>query len=226
MQMTSGPAEYRGNLITRGGSHGLQARGGGSVRDNLFVENPLAFFIAGNRSEAVRNVVLNSNDIGPGGDARGYGIEVMQTPYAMVRENIVSGKLGTNPGGTALQVGWNLEWGPYFDIPDFQVAFDKNIVWRWPNDRAVQIPVYTDAARVVQDTNNVFDAASNGTQPMPRFVDPGRDVSDYMQQFGGGGLNALVERAASRPRGVWTPRWSAVQVNQFIRNGYDTPLYD
>lgn len=78
----------RGNIFSRASSHGLQARPGGIIEDNLFIDNPLNLsfgLVNGDRaSDAVRtagvsgrianNVIIGSGNIN--GEARGTGIEI------------------------------------------------------------------------------------------------------------------------------------------------------
>ncbi len=73
---------FRGNISARASSHGIQARCGGLVADNLFFECPLAILLGGGDApipgpisgRVSGNVILNGNDIA---DApRGNAIEV------------------------------------------------------------------------------------------------------------------------------------------------------
>jgi hypothetical protein len=75
----------RGNIFANASSHGLQARSGGIVENNLFLKNPIgmvfgngtSFTPGGVEGHVSDNVFLDSRDIN--GSPRGYGIELGNT---------------------------------------------------------------------------------------------------------------------------------------------------
>ena len=90
---------YVGNISSNASSHGLQARGGGVVRDNLFLANPIGLSFGlvngstvtagGVEGEVSGNVFLDSRSIGTSG--RGWGVEIGNTKpggTTIVRGNI------------------------------------------------------------------------------------------------------------------------------------------
>jgi len=90
----------RGNVFADSSSHGLMARAGGVIEDNLFLRNPInmtfgggASVTAGGVSGRVKgNVILDSRDIN--GSKRGMGIEIANTKVGadvVVSDNIISG---------------------------------------------------------------------------------------------------------------------------------------
>src|SRR5205814_9152174 len=75
----------RNNIIANSASHGIQARGGGLVENNLFLKNPIGALLgngahvrAGGVTGSVRgNVFIDDRDTA--GLARGWAIEVGNT---------------------------------------------------------------------------------------------------------------------------------------------------
>lgn len=114
----------KGNIFANAASHGLQARSGGDILDNLFVANPLHLsygLVRGDGSPAAGgvsgvvngNVFLGTRDID--GQVRGVGIQIANTRDGgptLVSNNIFSNVAGNGvawqPGGFAaisLEVG-------------------------------------------------------------------------------------------------------------------------
>jgi hypothetical protein len=75
----------RGNIFANASSHGLQARAGGVIEDNLFIKNPIgmvfgngtSFTPGGVEGRVSNNVFIGSRDLD--GSPRGYAIEVGNT---------------------------------------------------------------------------------------------------------------------------------------------------
>ena len=75
----------RGNIFSNASSHGLQARSGGIVENNLFLKNPIGmvfgngstFKEGGVEGRVADNVFIDSRDIN--GQPRGYAVEVGNT---------------------------------------------------------------------------------------------------------------------------------------------------
>ena len=82
----------RGNIISRGSSHGLQARTGGEIDENLFVDNAIAFIVGGNTGGADDNVVIHASDRGlyPTFDKRQWGIDLGDIKGLVASENIIA----------------------------------------------------------------------------------------------------------------------------------------
>lgn len=94
---TLATATVRNNIIARASSHGLQLRSGGLVENNLFVRDPLPFFIGVNRNQtgnivtmkhgkAIANVCLESNDIGTA--PRGFAMELLNLDSVLANNNL------------------------------------------------------------------------------------------------------------------------------------------
>ena len=93
----TGLTTIRNNIIARASSHGVQLRSGGLLENNLFVRDPLPFFIGVNKNQtdnivqlkygtAINNVCLEANDIGTA--PRGYAMELMNLESALATNNL------------------------------------------------------------------------------------------------------------------------------------------
>lgn len=85
-----------GNVFANGASHGLQARQGGAVENNLFVGNAIALLLGSNnattgpiRFAARRNVILAGRDISPS-LPRGFGIDVPAAASGTIENNVIA----------------------------------------------------------------------------------------------------------------------------------------
>ena len=85
MSATNTGVVVRGNIFANSSSHGLQARSGGLIENNLFLRNPIgmvfgngsSFTPGGVEGRIVDNVFMDSRDIA--GSPRGYAVEVGNT---------------------------------------------------------------------------------------------------------------------------------------------------
>jgi hypothetical protein len=127
IQSNCGHATVRGNVIASGASHGVQARSGGDIENNLFVRNALAFFVSANPSNVRNNVVLEGRDI-DAATTRGFGFEILGTTECLVQNNIIAHRATESPWGYAIQ----LSRGPT-DPPEMSVRVEGNVVYDWPD---------------------------------------------------------------------------------------------
>ncbi len=92
----SGPAVVRNNIVSRGSSHGMQARSGADAQLNVFSRNGLAAFVGGDDldpeqgyvSVLANNVAVegeNINDTTP----RGFGFTANSAPNSILYANMV-----------------------------------------------------------------------------------------------------------------------------------------
>lgn len=131
----------RGNVFARASSHGLQARAGGTIVNNLFIDNPIgmsfgyvngATIKAGGVSGLVAgNVFIGGRDIL--GSARGWAIEVGNTKAGggtTIRDNII---LQDNQmANSAIQVSYGsgvTNAAEAVGINDLTI--ESNIVYGW-----------------------------------------------------------------------------------------------
>ncbi|MEM9417711.1 MAG: hypothetical protein AAGA25_01485 [Planctomycetota bacterium] len=224
----TGNSVVRGNIISNGSAHGLQLRAGGDVIDNLFVANPLAFFVGRHESDVLSNVVLKSIDMGTGSDdLRGHGFAILPSLNARVQGNIVSQKQGSLPSAYAIEFSWDRAYLDWLNGRPFKASLTDNKIYNWPRrDGTVSAINFGTRPQMSAETRNALDIASGGDSNPP-WVDPERDVESYMKSIGKpASLDALVEAAAYRPRGQWVKEFSANAVNTHVRRGFDVKPFD
>jgi hypothetical protein len=116
----------RNNISARASSHGCQLRPGGVLENNLFLDNPLAAFVAYSASIVRNNVVMGGRAIGK--DPRGKGIDAMNCPAVLFEGNIIAHK--NDPVNSMPAFGYNplLKEAP---ADDARAEYRKNIVYDW-----------------------------------------------------------------------------------------------
>lgn len=89
---------FKDNIVMRAGSHGIQARKGGILEDNIFYQNPMSIMMGNEGGQTYetpvtgtikRNVILEGIDISPD-LRRGNGIVIQHTAQIEVTDNILS----------------------------------------------------------------------------------------------------------------------------------------
>ncbi|MBB6430437.1 right-handed parallel beta-helix repeat-containing protein [Algisphaera agarilytica] len=223
----TGNSLVRGNIITNGSAHGMQLRSGGDVIDNLFVGNPLAFFVGRYESDVLSNVVLKSQDLGPGEDVRGHGIEILPCLNARVQGNIVSQKQGSADFAYAIGFNYEPKYVDFLNGRPFKASLTDNKIYKWPRSQGRDSAIkFGTQPQMTANARNALDKASGGASDPP-WIDPERDVESYMKSIGkSASLDALVQAAAFRPRGQWAKEFSANAVNTYIRRGFDVQPFD
>src|SRR5439155_26872653 len=107
----------RGNIIARSSSHGLQARSGGIIENNLFLDNPIGLsFVLVNGSAVMPggvqgrisgNVLIGSRDIS--GSARGWAMEIANTKAGggtIISNNIIAHDTQQTPNTAAIWLSY------------------------------------------------------------------------------------------------------------------------
>ena len=127
----------RRNISTRASSHGLQARPGGTVEHNLFVDNATGFSFGlvlganapkpgGVTGDVRANVIRDSGDLGTqDGEARGLGMQIGNIKQATVEDNVIAHDKSAKPYGAAIELGSNNGIG----IENLVVK--ANIIYDW-----------------------------------------------------------------------------------------------
>ncbi len=130
-----------GNIFANASSHGLQARSGGIIKNNLFLNNPiqLSFGLVngspvkpgGVTGEVSGNVMLGGRDIS--GSPRGWGIEVgniRNGAGASIHDNILAQDVGNTSAAFMLEYGSNLD-NPGESTGAHDVTIENNVVYKW-----------------------------------------------------------------------------------------------
>lgn len=202
-------------ILTRGASHGLQLRCGGTVADNLFAENAIALLIGGGDGYATSspggvtfaasgNVILHSNDI-DAANPRGYGVDLVNIKAGTFTGNIIAHDKSAAAYGHGVSI----------DSPTAGLTLSGNVVYDWHAPK-------------------LFGAGVGVTEPAPGnawggygagnvlgYLDPNRDVASYHASIGGASsLDAFLARARTQSRATWDARYTAAAVNAYIRAGF------
>ena len=149
-----------GNIFANASSHGMEARSGGDIQDNVFLDNPIGLdyglvggspVTPGGVSGVVNgNVFLGTRDID--GPKRGIGMEVANTKpgvQTVVSNNIFSTDTDIGTGGDRSLAGTDgfpaimLVYGSDLTNPDQAVGINDltvqgNIVYKWTAGLSVQ----------------------------------------------------------------------------------------
>lgn len=138
VHQSCGPIVAASNVFADAASHGLQARSGGAVRDNLFVGNPIQLsfgYVNGTGAPVaggVSGTIAGNVFIGPGrdiaGSKRGWGVELANCRSVVVENNLAA----HDRQGAAC---WQLKPCGAQDnsraVGLLDLAFAGNRVWDW-----------------------------------------------------------------------------------------------
>jgi len=121
----------RGNISCLASSHGLQARSGGVVSDNLFIRNSISFLVGGGDVPVVggvpaiveRNTVLEAKDISPA-LPRGIGLTLTNVSSGRVIQNLFMRDASIGPSA-AIRVSTSST------LAVNNVEFADNTVYAW-----------------------------------------------------------------------------------------------
>ena len=124
----------RDNIITRASSYGLQARPGGLVERNLFVDNPsgLSFGLVkgmvaplpgGVSGTIYGNVIRDSGDLSPM-DPKGVGMQVSNVKSAVIRDNVMAHEKTAGPNHAAIHMEDN-------GVGILDLTIEDNIIFDW-----------------------------------------------------------------------------------------------
>jgi hypothetical protein len=162
LQHGSGPSVIKGNISARASSHGLQARAGAVLEENVFMRNPLSFFVADGgygdlanaTSYVIDNVVLEGNDINDD-TPRGFGGEHNTARQSEFRDNIFAHLVPevSEHNNLALKVGCDQN-------ADILCSgyFEGNIVFGWEasNGRGTALEIGDDGVGLHADDQLIF----------------------------------------------------------------------
>jgi hypothetical protein len=120
----------RGNIIARGGSHGLQARSGGEVRDNLFLGNAINLLVGNDiqnngavTAKVIGNVILDARDINAG-ERRGWATQFQCLAGGEIAYNVIAHR----SGGTAPKA---YDFDSTKGVGIHNVDFHHNVSYHW-----------------------------------------------------------------------------------------------
>ena len=183
----------RNNIISRGAAHGLQARAGGVITDNLFIQNAIHMNTwgvdrapEGARVDIKNNILTetrymdSTNVEWPRTPAR-YGMDI-QLP-GLVENNIISHSLNIN--------------GDAIKNPGI-ATYENNIIYKF------------------------YSTESKNTQN-PGWTDPDRKIKHYHQSIGKEASTiSLLHEARKRPLRTWWTEYEAKTINAYLKKGFST----
>jgi hypothetical protein len=168
IQVSCSDLTFRGNITMRASSHGFQARPGGTVENNLVIDNPIGFSyglvegsadpkLGGVTGIVAGNVIRDSGDISAM-NPRGIGIQVGNIKSAMIENNILAHDKSAEAYGAAME--FTRKSNP--QIPDEKIqnlTVKDNIIYDWRGG----IRISTGALTAVTFSNNDIQSPLRGT---------------------------------------------------------------
>ena len=129
----------KGNIFADASSHGLQARSGGLIQDNLFLRNPIHMsfgLVNGSQIKAggvtgtvENNVFMETRAIGS--SYRGWAIELGNIKSATVRNNVISDD-GGRGGAAAFSLGFGANvTNTSVGVGINNLVIEDNVVHKW-----------------------------------------------------------------------------------------------
>ncbi|TYQ18410.1 UNVERIFIED_CONTAM: hypothetical protein Cloal_0842 [Acetivibrio alkalicellulosi] len=187
----------RGNIITRGSSHGIHGRPGGLYEDNLLVLNAISLQL-------------------------GYkGSPLKAGTFAIARNNVILNGRLMDPNDSAWPRTRAL-WGIHFDdIGDGDVRIERNIV---ANRRDNGVNNGIKSSTEVKYINNIQYNWGGGIGDMTdtSWPDPDRSIESYHGSLGKTPtFEAFIDVVRNRGLKEWPLEYTAYAVNEYIRQGFD-----
>jgi hypothetical protein len=202
----------RGNIVTRGSSHGVHGRSGGLFEDNFFARNTVSLQMgyrgrpvkAGVKATARNNVITEGMSMFKGVDACNnvvlctgaiWGLYITELGEGVFRleNNVVSN--GVMAGDTAWEKRYQSPYraGIWAEGNDSGVAYIGNIDWDWTKSAGTNVG----------------------------YSSPGRTLADYNQSLGGKrDFDEFMNVVLNRELQQWNPIYSAYAINTYIRAGF------
>ncbi|MCR6651015.1 MAG: hypothetical protein NVV73_05695 [Cellvibrionaceae bacterium] len=203
----------KNNIITRAASHGAQLRGGGLAEDNFFARNAVGLMLGyweplpkGVRAHAFNNVITEG-------------------------ESMVKGKGACTGNGLCTAAVWGLEFSAlgYADWRgegNYISGIFDNQTWRNKYKSLMRNSVnkHKDQASTVVLKNNLGYKWTNDSESVgPAYVGAGRTLGSYNASLGGSNsFDEFMNKALNRQVGTWDVRYTASEINKYIRAGFAT----
>lgn len=189
----------RGNVYARGAAHGMQARSGGTVERNLFVANAVS---------------VNFGGVAPPTDVNVFNFD--NKAYQNV---IIEGRLmhPTNNEYPRTEAVWAL---PITFIQDVDII--DNIIANRRDSGSNQAFLEADGGTFNLIDNIVYQWDSRYDTTNPSWLDPERDLGDYMQSLGkGSSTDDYYTALRERPPGEYPWELSTYAAISYIREGFN-----
>ncbi len=231
IQQNSLDVTVRNNIIARGSSHGVQARGGGTIEENLFLDNAYAALL--DQQGVMRNnVVIGSHDIAtgaPGGTGleisryRGHNITVennlMMHQGAGLSFPDIGG--GINLGGAAnpchttndgINASGNVDCDPPPTNSMDNITIQNNVIFDWKGNFISDIKKDNTNIAI---TNNSWNGRSTS------YPHPEQSINTYNGSLGGSAdLGGFLVGAKQQSKINWRPAYTAAAANRYLRAAF------
>ncbi len=188
MQGGGFPIIVRNNIISRGSSHGLQARSGAQIENNIFSRNPLAAFFGYPAPDApnsndytstfINNVVSEGNDISST-LSRGFGIHHNSAKRSIISNNIIANTMHNMLRYNKIAIDVTCIDSSYVaGTPKnlCNTSISNNIVYNWSDPQGGQ-PLrmnlnasQTDYRQIIVGMNKFQDSGLSPTRTMVEFL--------------------------------------------------------
>lgn len=187
----------RGNIITRGSSHGIHGRPGGLYEDNLLALNACSLSIG------YKEVALKAGT------------------FAIVKDNVIlAGRLmdPTDSSWPRTTAVWGL---PLDNLGEGTVTIERNIVAN-RRDNGTNTGIFKFADVKYSDNIQYNWGGGLGDMNDPSWPDPTRSIASYHGSIGKTpSFEAFIEVARNRALNEWPKEYSALAVNEYIREGFN-----
>ena len=215
---TDGPVVFTGNISANSSTDGVMSRSGGTITDNLFVNDAMGPIIG----------------VDPGSDGNGLGSPVLTS--ADIAGNVVleATAISTSGGPQPMSQGVNVSnsSGSGVQIVD-NIFADPNPNAPTANEAGIGINSYTTGINATDNviygfTRAVLDQNGNNTTSpnaidLTGYVNPNVSVESYNASLGGSAtLAAFMAAADSQTMTNWNAAYTAAAVDSYIQAGFAT----
>lgn len=214
---------FRGNIVTRGSSHGIQIRSGGVAEDNFLARNAIGIS-AGYKDYPVKpgvSTVIIGNVV-----SEGHSMIKGDKPCSF--ENACTGAVW---GIDILSSGGHA-WRSLNNI--VALTSPEDILYKTYVPSVVQAHFQTGKLNrgayvrhpqsvlpVEQSGNVAYRFTSDEEGADASHVDPNRTLASYSKVVGlDGTFDGFMQAVLNRAPGQWEYKFSAYAINQYIRDGF------
>jgi hypothetical protein len=198
----------KNNIVTRGSSHGAQLRGGGLAEDNFFARNAVGLMLGyweplptGVRAYAYNNVITEG-------------------------ESMAKGKGACTTANLCTPAVWGLEFSA-IGFADWRgegnyIAGVINNQTQYSTLMRNAINKHKEQASTVVLKNNTTYKWTNDSEGVSAgYKEPSRTLGSYNASLGGSNsFDEFMNKVLSRPVGTWDVKYTATEINKYIRAGF------
>lgn len=213
----------KGNIVTRGASHGIQMRSGGLAEDNFFARNSIGLSIGykdplmfnGVRAHIINNVISEGHSMVKGLDPCGYANSCSAALWG-IDMDLRGGNADWHAHGNIVSLALNdNQWqGKYNSLVKYALGHHT------PEKNNILI-AGLDHLQINESENIAWQWSSETEGSDTVYPDPNRTLADYNAQLGGAhSFNGFMNIVLTRPLQTWDTRYGAPAINAYIREGF------